>query len=217
LSTFVLRNQATTKGKKDKSNKKSRREKNKEKDATENGDNQGSPGDSNSENADGENGDVEIDAGSDDELTRRINAEAKGIDHNSDVDDHEWAVDVSEEAVKARAMELPNDLKRTLVLEDADEDGEGENGGSNAYDQLGSWIINSAEQNADGISGVSDVDIYLKAKELGIENKHKTLTVLAQTIFDDKIARQIPKRAGMLKKVLLPRLLITGAIYIIVS
>ncbi|KAK2762571.1 hypothetical protein FQN54_000744 [Arachnomyces sp. PD_36] len=202
LSTFVLRNQATGKGKKDKSTKKTRREKNKERDAAENGDTQASPGDSNSENADAENGDVEIDAGSDDELTRRINAEAKGIDHNSDVEDHEWAVDVSEAAVRARAMELPDDLKRTLVLEDQDEDGEGENGGSNAYDQLGSWIISSAEQNSEGISGVSDVEIYMKAKELGIESKHKTLAVLAQTIFDDKIAKQIPNRAGMLKKMI---------------
>lgn len=202
LSTFVLRNQATTKGKKDKSTKKSRRERNKERDAAENGDTQVSPGDSNSENADGENGDVEIDAGSDDELTRRINAGAKGIEHPSDVEDHEWAVDVSEEAVRARAMELPDDLKRTLVLEDGDEEGDGENGGSNAYDQLGSWIINTAQQNPDGVSGVKDVDIYMKAKELGIESKHKTLAVLAQTIFDDKIVKQIPNRAGMLKKVL---------------
>ena len=197
LSTFVLRNQVTTKGKKDKSTKKTRREKNKEKDA----ENQASPGDSNSDNADGENGDVGIDAGSDDELTRRINAEAKGIDYNSDVEDHEWAVDVSEEAVRARAMELPTDLKRTLVLEEGDDEGEGENGGSNTYDQLGSWIISSAEQNPEGVSGVSDVDIYMKAKELGIEAKHKTLAVLVQTIFDEKIAKQIPDRAGMLKKV----------------
>lgn len=205
LSTFVLRDQEK-KGKKDKSSKKTRREKNKERDAAaKNGDSrQVSPGDSNSDNAEGENGEVEIDAGSDDELTRRINAEAKGIDHNGDVEDHEWAVDVSEEAVKARAMELPDDLKRTLVLDNADEGGEGENGGNNAYDQLGSWIISTAEQNPEGVSGISDIDIYMKAKELGIESKHKTLAVLVQTVFDDKIVKQIPNRAGMLKKVLLP-------------
>jgi translation initiation factor 5 len=45
------------------------------------------------------------------------------------------------------------------------------------------------------------VDIYVKAKELGIEAKHKTLTVLAQTIFDEDIVKQIPVRAPMLKKV----------------
>ncbi|EER45796.1 eukaryotic translation initiation factor 5 [Histoplasma capsulatum H143] len=40
------------------------------------------------------------------------------------------------------------------------------------------------------------------AKELGIESKHKTLAVLAQTMFDDKIVKQIPSRAGMLKKMI---------------
>lgn len=209
LSTFVLRNQEK-KGKKDKSTKKTRRERNKEREAAvKNGD---SPADSNSEEL--ENGDVEIDAGSDDELTRRIQSEAKEIDHNGDVEDHEWAVDFSEEAVKARAMELPTDLKRSLVLENGEEDGEGENGVSNAYDQLGSWIISTAEENPDGVSGVSDIDIYMKAKELGIESKHKTLAVLAQTIFDDQIVKEIPDRAGMLKKVQLSSMIYVAPLII---
>lgn len=196
LSTFILRNQPA-KGKKDKSAKKSRRDRNKEKsDATENGDKDGSPGDSNN-SEEGEQEDVAIEANSDDELTRRINAEAKELDH--DVDE-KWAVDVSEEAVKARAKDLPSDLKRALVFEDADEE-EGE-GGASAYDQLGSWIINTAEGKEGGVADVSDIEIYMKAKELGIETKHKTLTVLAQTIFDEKIVKQIPIRASMLKKMI---------------
>ena len=200
LSSFILKNQPK-KGKKDKSAKKSR----KDKEGKENGDSKengrGSPGESNSDNGDAENGDLGVEAGSDDELTRRINAEAKVMDPIKDVKDDEWAVDVSEEAVKARAKELPNDLKRSLVVGDEDdEDGEAE-GVNSTYDQLGSWIINAAREKKGGVGEVGDVEIYLKAKELNIETKHRTLTVLAQTLFDDDIVKQIPERASMLKKV----------------
>jgi translation initiation factor 5 len=203
LSTFIIRNLPTKGGKKDKPTKKTRRERNKEKnDATENGEQNGSPGDSNNSDNGDENGDVEIPANSDDELTRRINADADELhNENGDTRDDGWAVDVSEEAVKARAKELPSDLKRSLVFEDGDEDGDGEGGVSN-YDQLGSWIITTAAETKGGVSNVSDVDIYMKAKDLGIENKHKTLTVLAQTIFNEKIVQQIPDRAPMLKKMI---------------
>ncbi|KAI9803282.1 MAG: hypothetical protein M1825_002073 [Sarcosagium campestre] len=199
LSSFIMKTQPK-KGKKDKSTKRTRRDR-ENGDGKENG-NGASPGDSNSDNGDGENGDVELDAGSDDELTRRIKAEAKELDQPTEVKDDEWAVDVSEEAVKARAKELPNDLKRSLVVgDDDDEDGEGD-GGDSAYDQLGSWIINAAEENPGGVGEVKDVDIYVKAKELGIETKHRTLTVLAQTVFDKNIVKQIPARASMLKKMI---------------
>ncbi|KAL3447392.1 domain found in IF2B/IF5-domain-containing protein [Aspergillus insuetus] len=192
LSTFIIRNNTSGKGKKDKASKKARRERKKE----ENGEN-GSPGDSNSDNGDGENGDAP-EAHSDDELTRRINSAAQDIEAEDEIEDDNWAVDVSEEAVKARAKELPDDLKRTLVLEEVDDEGAD---GPSAYDELGSWIISTAEEKG-GVSKVEDVEIYLKAKEYGIESKHKTLAVLAQTIFDDKIAKQIEGRAPMLKKLI---------------
>ncbi|KAI9869984.1 MAG: hypothetical protein M1823_008884, partial [Watsoniomyces obsoletus] len=109
-----------------------------------------------------------------------------------------WAVDTSAAAVAARAKELPSDLKRSLAF---DEDDEGEENGANAYDHLGTWILDEAKAKG-GISKVEDVDIYKKAKELGIETKHKTLTVLAQTIFDEDIVKQIPTRASMLQKMI---------------
>ncbi|KAL2807657.1 domain found in IF2B/IF5-domain-containing protein [Aspergillus granulosus] len=194
LSTFILRNNTSGKGgKKDKASKKARRERKKEETNGENG----SPGDSNSDNGDGENGDAP-EANSDDELTRRINSAAQDIEAEDEIEDDNWAVDVSEEAVKARAKELPDDLKRTLVLEDGDDEGAD---GPSAYDELGSWIISTAEEKG-GVSKVEDVEIYLKAKEYGIETKHKTLAVLAQTIFDDKIAKQIEGRAPLLKKLI---------------
>ena len=200
LSGFILKNQPK-KGKKDKAEKKARRAKAKENggDAEQNGNGHGGSGDSNSDNAEAEDGDFAPDAGSDDELTRRINAEAKDLDDKSEPKDDVWAFDVSEEAVKARAKELPDDLKQKLVFDEGDEDGEGENGTS-SYDQLGSWIMETATSNG-SVANVDDVDIYVKAKDLGIEGKHKTLTVLAQTIFDENIVAQISMRSSMLKKV----------------
>jgi translation initiation factor 5 len=202
LSSFILKNQPK-KGKKDKAEKKARRAKAKENgDAETNGNGNGhaSPQGSNSDDADADavDDDVALEAGSDDELTRRINAEAKNL-NGDDAKDDKWTVDVSEEAVKARAQELPDDFKK-VTLEDGDEDADGEGNGNTAYDQLGSWIISTAESKG-GVKNVDDVEIYLKAKELGIETKHKTLTVLAQAIFDDDIVAQIPTRTSMLKKV----------------
>ncbi|KAL4777661.1 domain found in IF2B/IF5-domain-containing protein [Aspergillus nidulans var. acristatus] len=196
LSTFILRNNTSGKGKKDKSTKKTRRERNKEKEAA-NGENNGSPGESNSDNGD-ENEDGALEAGSDDELTRRINTAAQDIEAEDEIEDDNWNVDVSEEAVKARAKELPDDLKRALALDEGDDEGAD---GPTAYDELGSWVLDTATEKG-GISKVEDVEIYLKAKELGIETKHKTLAVLAQTIFDEKIAKQVDGRAPLLKKMI---------------
>lgn len=201
LSSFILKEQPK-KGKKDKAEKKARRAKAKENgDAKTNGNGHASPQGSNSDNPedDGDEADLAVEANSDDELTRRINAEAKDLNGSVDKDDS-WTVDVSEEAVKARAQDLPDDFKKGMTLDDDDE-GEGEGGGNTPYDQLGSWIISSAESKKGGVKELEDVEIYLKAKELGIETKHKTLTVLAQTVFDDNIVEQVSTRASMLKKV----------------
>ncbi|KAJ5716285.1 Translation initiation factor IF2/IF5 zinc-binding [Penicillium malachiteum] len=192
LSTFIVRNNPKG-GKKEKKDKKARREAKKEKSQS-NGDHDASPGDSNgSENGD-ENDDDALEANSDDEIVRQ----AKGIEPEEEIKDDDWAVDFSEAAVKARAKDLPDDLKRSLVLEDADDD---EADGPSAYEQLGSWIIESAEKAGD-VAKVSDIDIYKKAKEFGIESKHKTVAVLAQSIFDAKIVKQIEDRAPLLKKMI---------------
>lgn len=198
LSGFILKN-VPKKGKKDKADRKAARK------AKENGKNgskeSGSPNDSNSDNGSNDNGDVGNEAGSDDEVTRRIENGASELEQSEEVRevrDDEWTVDMSAEAVKARQQQLPDDLKQKLVLGD-DEDEDGEGGGNSAYDQLGSWILAEAEEKGD-VSKVDDVEIYVKAKELGIETKHRTLLVLAQALFDDSIANQIPKRAGLLKK-----------------
>jgi translation initiation factor 5 len=202
LSGFILKN-APKKGKKDKAERKAARK------AKQNGnkENGNGSGEDNSDQASPNNEDKDLDiASDDDELTRKIKTEAQGL--NDDpvvVKDDEWAVDMSAEAVKARQQSLPDEFKSKLTLNsngtagDEDEE-EGEGGGNTVYDQLGSWIQDQASEKG-GIDKVDDVSIYLKAKELGIESKHRTATVLAQTIFDENICAQIPKRASMLKQV----------------
>jgi translation initiation factor 5 len=191
LSGFILKNQPK-KQKKDKAAKRAAKNAKENGDAEKNG--HASPGDSHSEDGSNEN-DGAIEAGSDDELTRG----AQDLDQPEEVKEDEWTVDMSAEAVKARQNDLPDDLKNKLLLVDEDDE-DGESGGNSVYDQLGSWIIAQAEEKG-GVSNVEDIDIYMKAKELGIETKHRTLGVLAQTLFDKDITSQIPKRASMLKNV----------------
>jgi translation initiation factor 5 len=201
LSGFILK-QEPKKGKKDKAEKKAAREARKNGNGNGHADTKETNGHgSGGDNSDGSNGeDVALEAGSDDELTRRIKVGAQELDDQVEVKDDEWTVDMSAEAIKARQQQLPDDLKQKLVLGGDDDDEEGEGGGNSKYDLLGDWIINEAKEKG-SVAEVEDIKIYMKAKEFGIENKHRTLLVLVQSIFDDDIANQISKRAGMLKKV----------------
>ncbi|CUS13883.1 unnamed protein product [Tuber aestivum] len=191
LSSFITKNPPNRESKEKKA-KGSKRNGKKNGDA-ENGN---SPKDSGSEDMGGE-----ADGGSDDELTRRIQAEAKELPTNGDsveIKDDDWAVDMSEEAIKARAQNLPDDLKRSLAIRGDDEEA---TGGDNPFDQLGSWIV---AQKAENNGEVDDVEIYKKAQALGIELNHRTLQVLAQTLFDENIIKknQVKVHAGLLKKMI---------------
>lgn len=198
LTAFILKNEPK-KGKKDKSTKKAERRARKEAEARgePTSPDGGSPGDSAEENGE-HNGDLEIEAGSDDEFTRQIEEGAKDIEEE-DAKEVEWHIDTSEEAMRLRAQQLPDDLKRAVVIE-ADEDGEG----GSAYDAFGKWIIDTAAEKG-GVDKLDDVEIFLKAKELEIHTKHRTLTVIPQTLFPATIAElteQIEARAGLLKKMI---------------
>lgn len=168
LTSFILKNPpSTAKGKK--------------KAATASA-NVGGNSDVNGNGSDKANGD---DGDDDDELTKRINAEAADLPENGTYgDDDNWAVDVSEEAVKARQKEL----ERSLAVLDVNDEEEEDDG---AYNELGDWI--SKEE-------PSDVEIYKKAVDLGIADKHRTVQVLAQTIFTDNIVKEIPEHGGLLGK-----------------
>ncbi|KAI2612251.1 domain found in IF2B/IF5-domain-containing protein [Hypoxylon fragiforme] len=202
LSGFILKNQPKKGAKKDKAERKAARKAKQQ--ALQNGNKengQGSGGENseNGSNRSSEKNDDLDDVGSDDEFTRRINADAQVIDAPAVVKDDDWAVDMSEKAVKARQSQLPSEFRQKLVLGDDDEDGEG--GGHTVYDTMGDWIQEEAGK-AGSINKVDDIQIYVKAKELGIETKHKTILVLVQTLFDENIITQIPRRAAMLKQMI---------------
>lgn len=199
LSGFILKI-VPKKTKKDKAERKAARKA--KQNGGKNGDKEGSGGDDNSDQATPTSEDPNVDIASDDDaFTRKIKTEAQTLDKKAvEVNDDDWAVDMSEEAVKARQQQLPDEFKQKLVLNGDDDDEEGEGGGNTAYDQLGTWILAQAKEKG-SVNDVDDIEIYLKAQELGIEQKHRTILVLVQTVFDDNICSQIGKRAGMLKKV----------------
>lgn len=197
LSGYIIKN-APKKGKKDKAERKAARKAKQNGTAgKENGDGAGSGDDNSGSGKDSGDKDNGI---SDDEATA---SPAPGRANESvEPKQVEWNVDMTEEAIKARQKALPDDFKQKMMLngggDDDDEDGEG--GGNTVYDQLGEWIQEQAEEKG-SIDKVDDVEIYLKARDLGIESKHRTVLVLVQTLFNENILAQIPKRASMLKKI----------------
>lgn len=136
----------------------------------------------------GQKNDYDAGHSDDDELTRRINAEAQNLpttDLKAAANEDNWTTDVSEEAVRARKAQL----EKSLGALNLDDEGEGDSG--EVYEQFGEWI--SAEK-------PSDVEIFKRAQELGIDKRKHTVQVLAQTLFTANIAAEIPQHAGLLAK-----------------
>lgn len=136
----------------------------------------------------------EVDAGgeSDDELTRRIKAEAAEL--NTDavaITKEDWSVDTSEEAVKARVKAVGASLAAVSLSAGGDEDSDDDF--DSPYAQLGRWVEDS--------ESLGPVEVYKKAEDLGIAKKHKTVQVLAQVLFSDDILAELPKYAPLFKKV----------------
>lgn len=199
LSGFIVKNQPK-KSKRDKSERKAARRAKQQAQANGNGkEGSGSGEEISDEPATNGAKDKDVDEDSDDEF-QKVKTEAFEAAEEAENKDDDWAVDMSEAAVKARQAQLPGEFKQKLNVADDDEEGEG--GGNSVYDQLGTWIQDEAAEKG-GADGIDSIDIYKKAKELGIEGKHRTVLVLVQTIFDvDKICAQIPKRAAMLKNII---------------
>lgn len=130
-----------------------------------------------------------LDAESDDELTKRIKAEAADLNADSEIVKEDWSVDTSAEAVRARTKAAENAMASLSIGggdDDSDEDAD------SPYSQLGRW----AQENRDA----GPVEIYKKAEELGIAKKHKAVQVLAQTLFDEEVLTQIAANAALFKK-----------------
>lgn len=138
-------------------------------------------------NGDGDDaavGDV-LEDDDDDILTRKINAEAAALaDAKVEQDYDDWAVDMSKEAIEARAKELD-----ALTIDE-----------TNEFNQLGEWLLKESKESKDNLP--SDIDIYKKIMELNILEKPETVQVLAQTLFDDDIIDQLDEHLGLLKKLI---------------
>lgn len=121
----------------------------------------------------------------DDVLTQKINAEAAELGEVVEVKDDEWAVDMSEEAIAARARELE---ELTLT------------GAESKFNELGEWLMKESENGKENLP--ADVEIYKRIVELEISDKPETVQVLAQTLFDSRILEQIEPHVGLLAKLI---------------
>ncbi|KAJ8072296.1 eukaryotic translation initiation factor 5 [Marasmius tenuissimus] len=127
-------------------------------------------------------------AESDDELTRKIKAEAKDLNAETTLSKEDWSADTSPEAVKQRMKAMESAMGNLNV--NGDDDGSDDDANS-PYSQLGKWI----EENRDGEEDTKAflVQVYKKAEEFGIEKKHKTVLVLVQALFTEDVVAEIPK------------------------
>ncbi|KZV61373.1 eukaryotic translation initiation factor 5 [Peniophora sp. CONT] len=129
--------------------------------------------------AEGENGD----AGSDDELTKRIKSEAAELSQDTALAKEDWSADTSPEAVKARMEKLGAGMADLAVA--AGDDDDDEDGANSPYGILQAWAIENR--------GVEPVEVVKKVQELGIEKKHKAVLVLSQSLFTNNALKEIPK------------------------
>jgi len=174
LSTYIIKNPPKKKGKKNK------------------GGHAEAPSPNNEVNgavSPGENGEAEAEAGSeDDEMTRRIKAEAADLKAKSQLVDEGWSADTSPEAVKARIGAVAAGLG-SLGLGGEDESDED---ADSPYSQLGNWVAEN--------EGATAVDVFKKVQDLGLEKKHRAVQVLAQSLFTGEIIAEIPTYIAIFRK-----------------
>lgn len=148
---------------------------------------------SKSEAADAANGEGEDGYNSQDELTKRIEGEAvdaKTAEKHAALTSDDWSADTSAEAVKARMKSLEAGVQNGLTLGGDDDDEEG--GGP--YDQFGEWVKENR-------TTASDTEIFGKAKELGIEKKHKAVQVLGQSLLTENAVKEVSDHEKLFLKV----------------
>lgn len=133
-------------------------------------------------------------ADSDDELTKRIKAEAADLTTDTALPADDWSADTSPQAVQARVKALASHMGG-MSLGGGDDDGSEEDADS-PYAQFGHWV----EENRDD-EGIGSVQIYKKAEDLGVQKKHKTLLVLVQALFTKDVAQEITTYKSLLAKV----------------
>lgn len=108
----------------------------------------------------------------DDEIAKRLLQEAAELPdaEKSTIAKEEWTADITTEAVQKRVAEL--------AVQDGGSDFEG--GGDDPYDALTLWI----ETTRDSITSPSLLE---KVTQLDIKERHKTVQIISQSLFTDKI------------------------------
>lgn len=134
-------------------------------------------------------------ADSDDELTKKIKAEAADLITQSAPSTDDWSADTSPAAVQARMKALGGQLGGMSIGGGGDDDGSEEDADS-PYFQFGHWLEENREDD-----DIGSVQIYKKAEELGVEKKHKTLLVLVQALFTKDVVKEMSTYKSLLAKV----------------
>ncbi|KAF3915267.1 hypothetical protein AA313_de0200506 [Arthrobotrys entomopaga] len=200
LSSYILKNPPKKEGKE----KKDKKEKKKSR-AAANGEEGKEASNSEEETTKNGNGNLvtasnnldqyKAEAGSDDEFSRTIQEAAKGITADGTAD-AQFTIDTSEKAMKERQRNELTSAVEKLTMGDDEEDEEAAGGSS--FETFAGWF----ESQGDNPSDVDDIEIWKKLVELGLDQKHKTLQVLPQCMFNENIVKQISPRAGLLKKLI---------------
>lgn len=137
------------------------------------------------------------DAGSDDELTRKIAEGAKETEaapqQSELAKSDDWSADVSKEAVAARMESLQGGINASLVLgEDDDDEGAANSAEVGVYGDYGRWLAEHRD--------ATDAEIFQEAERLQIATKYKTVQALAQSLFTESIVTEIKTRKAVLRK-----------------
>ncbi|TRM64405.1 domain found in IF2B/IF5-domain-containing protein [Schizophyllum amplum] len=144
-----------------------------------------------------ENGEDADGAESDDELTKKIKAEAAELAEDTQIGKEDWSADTSPEAVKQRIKALEGAMASVAL--NGDDEGSDDDANS-PYHQLGRWIEESREEGQEPKAFA--VAIFKKAEDLGIEKKHKTVLVVVQALFTEDILKELRLYAPLLVKMI---------------
>ncbi|KAK7688178.1 hypothetical protein QCA50_008548 [Cerrena zonata] len=126
--------------------------------------------------------------GDDDELTRRIKAEAAELNTETAITQEDWSADTSPEAVRARTKAVEAAMGG-LALGEGDESDED---ADSPYSQLSHWVADNRD--------AGPVELFKKVEELGISKKHKTVQVIGQYLFTENILSEVTKYAPVFIK-----------------